>query len=29
VPFDSAVPNDELRNLPLPEEYRPGVVWVG
>jgi hypothetical protein len=26
VPFDSAVPNDELRNLPLPEEYRPGVV---
>jgi hypothetical protein len=29
VPFDSVVPNDELRNLPLPEEYRPGVVWVG
>lgn len=26
VPFDSVVPNDELRNLPLPEEYRPGVV---
>jgi len=29
VPFDSVVPNDALRNLPLPEEYRPGVVWVG
>ena len=26
VPFDSVAPNDELRNRPLPEEYRPGVV---
>jgi len=26
VPFDSVVPNDELRNLPIPPEFGPGVV---
>lgn len=26
VPFDSVVLSDELQNLPLPEEFRPGVV---